>query len=96
MNPGQATLTVQDYGANQDERATWRRERVQGLALEWGQELGFDQGLDLGLERVAEEPGTGCLASRADMAALELQEGPALELELELEPELELGQGLWE
>lgn len=45
---------------------------MQGLALELGQELGFDQGLELELEQVAEEPDTGCLASRADMAALEL------------------------
>lgn len=91
MDPGQAILTVQDYGANQDGQATWRQVGVQGLALEMGQELQLDQGLELESEQVAEEPGTGCLASRGDMAGLEPEQG----LKLELELELGWGQQVW-
>lgn len=52
-----------------------------GLGLE--SELGLERGLELGLEPVAGEAGTGCLASKAGRVALEP--------ELELEEELELG-----
>lgn len=87
MDSAQAILIVPGYRASRDLRASlvhldgcW--EQVQALELE----LELDLGLELELELVAEEACTGCLASKADRAALQLE----LELQLWLAQEVVL------
>lgn len=89
MDSAQAILIVPGYRASRDLQASlvhldgcW--EQVQALELEL--ELELDLGLELELELVAEEAGTGCLASKADRAALQLE----LELQLWLAQEVVL------
>lgn len=87
MDSAQAILIVPGYRASRDLQASlvhldgcW--EQVQALELE----LELELGLELELELVAEEAGTGCLASKADRAALQLE----LELQLWLAQEVVL------